>query len=1723
MAGENEFGVSFTKSVRELQQLTAELSVLGKDLDGVEVKAGSLAKTYSRHLGNMRRSSNEVRKSLVGMGLDAEVAGKVADSAFHKSSNSLISMAQASTNAAAKADALRHKKSALANQLNQMAKDQEYTKWQQKIVAMYTKTAGETRHLKARLEELNGAQGIHNVRLKETVSARERVIAADAKQSAKLIELRAELDRLNSAEGQEVELLRRQVRERRRHIAAMADEAENAKRVGSALDRNAQAGRNYSAIIDQMIRNEREMAVTGEDLAWGYERLTQAQARFTSQQQRARAAIEAANREMVEGEQNLHRYTGANAQAAMAADQLAASEQRATNRRTQELKELRQAIEERARAEDRAYETTERLKRSDADVQVLMERKNRLIELQNRETLENARATQVMTNREAVYAKQLRESIALQRQRSALSSKTNMELLGLGGLEGKNRLHRDMNLNAQAAAMFRAGLGGLNASIGIYTSATVAAAAATYAFASALRNTVTVGMDFTEMMSRAEAIMMSSSDALTTAGKSMTALELQVRALGQSTVFTATEVSQGLVDLGMAGLSAAQSLQALRPALDLASIGGVQMSRSADIATNVMTAFKLEAGDLTGVVDVLATAVANSNTSVEQLANALSYVGPAAQAAGFDIKDTTAAIELLSNAGIKSSKAGTGLRRFMLSIQNPTSKGAKVLKQYGIGLQDAEGNTRDLIDILGQFNTALHRDGISPSKRMAAIVDLVGVRAASAVSRMVGSVDELAVLRRGMDRAGGAAEEMREKIEDNLTADWKQVKSSFQDLQLEVFDEFEWHMREAALSLTEFFQTLTTKGPDGVSELDRLIGQLHQLIDVAKVVGITFAAYKGFSIASTMLGAMGVNAGKASAHLTTFSGRMTQATAQQQAMGKSLASTNTLLNVQNTLLARSTSLMGTSAGVVGTLSGKLSTLGKVASVAGRALGWAGVVWGIYEAVKTAFGDTGDYIDSHKSRIESLRGEYDRLNQSIEATQLAKNRSALEAQRDADTTELSATRQQITDLQIARSQTSDPDVIRTIDDKLFQARRRADNLKTSLEAVRSSLGELGTSVEDMSSLDREFNFMVATLGDANREVERLSRLTKVPSQMYRAREELALQEAVASAISFNMSLRQKSYDEAESSSQGYVHALNLELAAIRERTRAEQEYDRLSVAEKLTRKQRELNALRAAALGMDLGDEQYLDKYTRLQERSGELQADIVELQYELQDLAESGSETWRQITDLQDGSKESLETLKASIAGVRAEYMGLIATAVVNGTVIDTEVANDLLKEQLELTRALINLKDEERRKSEQAANEAAREREQRISKARSLFDDLRGDFDPVGKELDQYKDQMAMLDSLRHATGENAISQEDYNAAVEALASRFRDNLTDADPFLAKLKEIRGEYTQFAQEIRDSYDDRSWIQDNMKGAERDLAMGEWNRQNEDQLFDGMPDVGGISADTGGAFSDYNNLMDEDSQQQEWFDEQIRRHQEMLDAKFINEREYTERVRALTAKRAEQIESTEHQSQVARLAGYGELFGELSGMARVFAGEQSGIYKAMFATSKAFAIADSIIKIQQAIANAATLPFPANLGAMGTVVSSTASIVGNIQAVSMATSEGGSGGGGGNYSGQYDTGGTIPRGSYGVVGEVGPEIVHGPAQVTGRKSTERQLAASKGGDHIEISPVIQVTVENQGGQDDQSAAEQGKAISKQVEQTVIQVLHREMRPNGSLDKWKRSR
>jgi hypothetical protein len=323
---------------------------------------------------------------------------------------------------------------------------------------------------------------------------------------------------------------------------------------------------------------------------------------------------------------------------------------------------------------------------------------------------------------------------------------------------------------------------------------------------------------------------------------------------------------------------------------------------------------------------------------------------------------------------------------------------------------------------------------------------------------------------------------------------------------------------------------------------------------------------------------------------------------------------------------------------------------------------------------------------------------------------------------------------------------------------------------------------------------------------------------------------------------------------------------------------------------------------------------------------------------------------------------------------------------------------------------------------------------------------------------LESFDDQIAKADDLRakyeqlqeerNAGGEDRLAQFQINpeggadegpSAAEQKAAQRRQEQREREfgqllDFLQTEEEaIQSSYDRRLEIIRANTQEESAIRGELEQRLKDKYDAEMEALQERQ----MREIETIR----------NSLMTEEEQLKASYE---RRRQIVLENTQITEEERQQLQADLHENYMEQLQTMEAQRTSIMLQNSSNLFGNLADLSKQFAGEQSTIYKAMFATSKAFAIVDSIIKIQQGIANAASLPFPANLGAMGSVAAATAGIVSTIQ--------------GQNFSGAYDNGGRIPAGSVGLVGEIGPELVQGPANVTSRKDTAKMLEeASRGG------------------------------------------------------------
>ncbi|MBS9781845.1 MAG: hypothetical protein KGV56_05055, partial [Gammaproteobacteria bacterium] len=150
-----------------------------------------------------------------------------------------------------------------------------------------------------------------------------------------------------------------------------------------------------------------------------------------------------------------------------------------------------------------------------------------------------------------------------------------------------------------------------------------------------------------------------------------------------------------------------------------------------------------------------------------------------------------------------------------------------------------------------------------------------------------------------------------------------------------------------------------------------------------------------------------------------------------------------------------------------------------------------------------------------------------------------------------------------------------------------------------------------------------------------------------------------------------------------------------------------------------------------------------------------------------------------------------------------------------------------------------------------------------------------------------------------------------------------------------------------------------------------------------------------------GVFGGMIDVENKRSQLQAWHSEQLEMLQTLNKQKLISEQEYATQSAEIEKKLAEQKQYLHFASQDAMLAAGQATFAGLANYARAYAGENSTIYRAMFAAEKAFAIARAAVAIQQGIAMAAAQPYPANLAAMASVASATGTIISTIASIAM--------------------------------------------------------------------------------------------------------------------------
>jgi TP901 family phage tail tape measure protein len=354
------------------------------------------------------------------------------------------------------------------------------------------------------------------------------------------------------------------------------------------------------------------------------------------------------------------------------------------------------------------------------------------------------------------------------------------------------------NVNKSINRVVMAGMAAMAVGLGIATSEFIK-----------LDNSITAaGAKFDDIDSRAKDFR-----------KNLDALRQAARAVGATTEFSATDAAGALDAMSAAGYKSTEAIALLAGTADFATASGESLANSVDKVVDVLSAFGLKqkanspeelAKSMQRASDVMAKTAAASTVGLNEIYESVKAGAAVFTSTGQDIETFNALVGVLGNNAIKGEQAGTALRNVMLRLANPTGDAAKIMDQLGIKTADQNGNFLDIIDIMGQFETAMQ--GYGNAERAAALDTIFGAHAIAAVNILMGEgKDKVNDFRDALYDASGEANRMAAAMRGSLGNQLKVLKNSAIELGLKIVEAFEKDGSNAIQKLIEIIGKIDPK------------------------------------------------------------------------------------------------------------------------------------------------------------------------------------------------------------------------------------------------------------------------------------------------------------------------------------------------------------------------------------------------------------------------------------------------------------------------------------------------------------------------------------------------------------------------------------------------------------------------------------------------------------------------------------------------------------------------------------------------------------------------------------------------------------------------------------------------------------------------------------------------------------------------------------------------
>ena len=336
-----------------------------------------------------------------------------------------------------------------------------------------------------------------------------------------------------------------------------------------------------------------------------------------------------------------------------------------------------------------------------------------------------------------------------------------------------------------------------------------------------INDSINIYASFEDSMLQVAATMGMTSDEISSGSDSYKLLEKAAKDAGINTVFSASNAADALNYLALAGYDAEKAAATLPKVLNLAAAGGMELATTSDLVTDAMSALKLETSEIDVFMDKLAKTAQSSNTSVQQLGEAILVSAGTATSTGQDLTVLNTSLGILADNGIKGSESGTKLRNILLSLSSPTDKAAASLNKLGISVYDEIGNMRNLNDIMGDLGSSLYE--LTQEERVNSLNDIFNKTDINAINFLLeGSNERYKELSELIDNSAGAAQIMAETMESGLAGTERAFDSAVEGMKIEIGSLF-GVMKQGFLSdATDILRTFTGNLQDAEGDWSKI-------------------------------------------------------------------------------------------------------------------------------------------------------------------------------------------------------------------------------------------------------------------------------------------------------------------------------------------------------------------------------------------------------------------------------------------------------------------------------------------------------------------------------------------------------------------------------------------------------------------------------------------------------------------------------------------------------------------------------------------------------------------------------------------------------------------------------------------------------------------------------------------------------------------------------------